>query len=46
MELPEIQKFMPLPVCFGLLILGLAAFMTLLIVVATTTRRRRDGEPD
>jgi hypothetical protein len=46
MELPEVQKFMPWWVCFGLLSLGLAAFMTLLIVVATTTRRRRDGEPD
>ena len=43
MPLPEIQKFMPLWVCFGLLGLGLAAFLTLLVVVATTARRRDDG---
>jgi hypothetical protein len=41
-ELPEIQKFMPPWVCFGLLGLGLAAFLTLLVVVATTARRRDD----
>lgn len=46
MELPEIQKFMPWWVCFGLLGLGLAAFMTLLVVVATTTRRRAEDEGD
>jgi hypothetical protein len=44
MELPEIQKFMPVWVCFGLCGLGLAAFLTLLVVVATTSRRR-DDEP-
>ena len=42
MELPEIQKFMPLTFCFGLVGLGLAAFFTLLVVVATTARRRDD----
>ena len=42
MELPEIQKFMPLTVCFGLAGLGLAVFFTLLVVVATTARRRDD----
>ena len=42
MPLPEIEKFMPLWVCFGLLGLGLAAFFTLLVVVATAARRRDD----
>jgi len=45
MELPEIHKFMPMWVCFGVLGLGLAAFLTLLVVVATTARRR-DDEPN
>jgi len=43
MELPEIEKFMPLWVFFGLILGGIAAFAAVLIVLATTSRRR---DPD
>jgi hypothetical protein len=42
MELPEIQKFMPLWVCFGLVLAFLAGFAAILIVLATSSRRRDD----
>ena len=42
--LPEIEKFMPLWVCFGLVGGGLVALVSLLIVLATTARRADDRD--
>jgi len=36
--LPEIEKFMPVWVCFGSMLFGFVAFITLLIVLATSRR--------
>jgi hypothetical protein len=42
--LPDIEKFMPLWVCFGLVAGGLVAILSLLIVLATTARRADDRD--
>ena len=36
--LPDIEKFMPAWVCFGSMLFGFVAFITLLIVLATSRR--------
>ena len=41
-EWPHVEKFIPLPVCFGLVGAVLAAFVVLLIVLATTTKKREN----
>jgi hypothetical protein len=42
--LPDIKKFMPLWVCFGLVGGELVSFLSLLIVLATTARRADDRD--
>jgi len=42
LEWPHVEKFIPLPVCFGLVSTVLAAFIVLLIVLATTTKKREN----
>jgi len=41
-EWPEIQKFMPLWVCFTLVLGAVAAFIALLIVLTAASRKRED----
>ena len=43
--MPDIEKFIPLWMCFSLVGGGLVAFLSLLIVLATTARKaeERDG---
>ena len=45
MELPEIEKFMPMWACLGLILAFLAGFAAILIVLATS-RRQRDDEKE
>jgi len=43
--LPHIDKFVPLWMCFGLVLAAIGAVVAILIVV-TTTSRRQDEEAD
>jgi hypothetical protein len=39
LPLPDIEKFMPLWVCFGLVLGGIVAITAVLIVLSTSSRR-------
>jgi hypothetical protein len=41
---PHIEKFVPLPVCFGTILFALAMFVAVLVVIATGRRRDREEE--